>query len=352
MKSKTYLIFQLFFVLISCSSQDEEIVLNESNSVNAMIYSGVHDPAQLIEINNQLVLFASAVEWSTYEFGSNNWQLRGDNIYINGNPVWYSGSNLWAPSIFKIDQNNFRLYHSAVTNEDDHQSKIGYTGVNTSSTEFIFEPTKDFVLESENTEQPFAIDPAVFRDDNNRIWLVYGSHAEGIWMTELDQTTGLLKTNPTDKTWNSSDNRFIEIANYGGQLYENNIEAAYIYNHPENSYYYLFVNWDKCCSGINSTYNVRIGRSLSPTGPFIDKNGTDLISGGGTLFLDANGEILNNERFVGPGHIGIYNHNNGEYFISHHFYDKENNGEASLAIWHLDWENDWPKIDIERKVDL
>ena len=116
MKLKIYLIFQLFFVLISCSNQDEEIVPNENNSVNAMIYSGVHDPAQLIEINSQLVLFASAVEWYTYEFGINNWQSGGDDIYADGNPVWYSGSNLWAPTIFTNKHNNFRFTHSEVTN--------------------------------------------------------------------------------------------------------------------------------------------------------------------------------------------------------------------------------------------
>lgn len=127
------------------------------------------------------------------------------------------------------------------------------------------------------------------------------SHEEGIWKVELDQTTGLLKTNPTDKIWDTSDNRFTQIANYGGQLDENNIEAAYIYNHPENSYYYLFVNWDVCCGGINSTYNIRVGRSSSPTGPFLDKDGIDLKMGGGTLFIDANGQITWDDRFT-PAH--------------------------------------------------
>ena len=46
----------------------------------------MHDPAQLVEVNNKLLLFASAVEWSSYEFGSNDWQLQGDDIYPNGSP--------------------------------------------------------------------------------------------------------------------------------------------------------------------------------------------------------------------------------------------------------------------------
>jgi arabinan endo-1,5-alpha-L-arabinosidase len=333
-------------------SDETDISDDQTSIVNPIIYSGVHDPAQLIEINDQLVLFASAVEWSIYNFSSSRWELKGDDIYIDGNPEWYSGTGLWAPSIFENDENDFKLYHSAVSDEDSHELKIGFAQVDTNSSEFSFTPSTDYVLESENTEQPFAIDPAVFKDDDNRVWLVYGSHAKGIWITELDQTTGLLKTDPNNKTWNSSDSRFIEIANYGGQLDENNIEAAYVYNHPENEYYYLFVNWDECCNGINSTYNVRMGRSTSPTGPFLDKNGNDLASGGGTLFLDTNGVELGDDRFVGPGHIGIFHPNESDYYISHHFYDKDNNGEASLAIWHLKWNDDWPQVDTEKKVEL
>ncbi len=338
------LLFWLIRIINSCDKSDDEIIdLNDA----AIIYSDVHDPAQLVEVNGELVLFASAVEWSTYQFGSNNWELKGDDIYANGSPSWYNGTNLWAPSVFKTSSDELRLYHSAVTDEDNHQSKIGFATVNTSTSNFTFTASSDYVLESQNTEQPFAIDPAVFEDDSNRMWLVYGSHAKGIWMIEIDETTGLLKENPSNKTWDITDDRFIEIANYGGQLDENNIEAAYIYNHPENSYYYLFVNWDVCCSGINSTYNIRVGRSENPTGPFVDKDGVDLINGGGTLFLDANGEIIGNSRFAGPGHSGIYRHSDGKYYFSHHFYDGNNNGEPSLAIWNLSWVDDWPVLNIQ-----
>ena len=347
--SKTLLIAISVMLINACDKSEDEII--DPNGT-AIIYSGVHDPAQLVEVNGELLLFASAVEWSAYEFGSNEWQLKGDNIYANGSPSWYNGTNLWAPSVAKINANKLRLYHSAVSDEDNHQSKIGFATVNTSTSNFTFTPSSDYVLESQNTEQPFAIDPAVFEDDDNRLWLVYGSHAEGIWMVELDETSGLLKENPTHKTWDIADDRFIEIANYGGQLDENNIEAAYIYNHPENPYYYLFVNWDVCCSGINSTYNIRVGRSDQPTGPFVDKNGVDLKAGGGTLFLDANGETVGNDRFKGPGHSGIYQHSDGQYYFSHHFYDANNSGEPSLAIWKLSWVDDWPIINTQEKTNL
>lgn len=333
----------------SCNKKENNML---DNYENAIIFGGVHDPAQLVEVNNELVLFASAVEWYTYEYESNNWQLKGDDIYANGSPSWYNGTNLWAPSVFKTSSDELRLYHSAVSDEDNHQSKIGFATVNTSTSNFTFTPSNNYVLESQNTEQPFAIDLAVFEDDSNRMWLVYGSHAKGIWMVELDKATGLLKENPSNKIWDITDDRFIEIANYGGQLDENNIEAAYIYNHPDTPYYFLFVNWDVCCDGANSTYNIRVGRSKSPTGPFLDKNGIDLKTGGGTVFLDATGDIIGNNRFIGPGHSGIYQHHDGKYYFSHHFYDANNKGEPSLAIWNLDWADGWPFIKFNEKVNL
>ena len=77
-----------------------------------------------------------------------------------------------------------------------------------------------------------------------------------------------------------------------------------------------------------------------------------MATGGGSVFLDSIGQILGNERFVGPGHAGILRHTDGQYYFSHHFYDKANNETPSFAIWHLDWTNDWPAINISQKVEL
>lgn len=75
------------------------------------------------------------------------------------------------------------------------------------------------------------------------------------------------------------------------------IEAPIIIQ--RGAYFYLITSWDKCCSGTSSTYNIRVGRSqeyvkscvprsdilickLSGiTGPYKDKAGVPLLSGGG-----------------------------------------------------------------------
>ena len=58
------------------------------------------------------------------------------------------------------------------------------------------------------------------------------------------------------------------------------IEAPYITKRGDD--YYLFVNWDYCCRGVNSTYNVRVGRSEHVEGPYVDRQGKQMLEGGGT----------------------------------------------------------------------
>jgi beta-xylosidase len=54
-----------------------------------------------------------------------------------------------------------------------------------------------------------------------------------------------------------------------------------------------------CCRGVQSTYNIRVGRSKAITGPFLDKEGKGLVAGGGSLLLGTEGE------FIGPGQVGL-----------------------------------------------
>ncbi|GIS82966.1 MAG: hypothetical protein CM1200mP15_15980 [Dehalococcoidia bacterium] len=52
---------------------------------------------------------------------------------------------------------------------------------------------------------------------------------------------------------------------------EVSIEAPYLYKN--DGYYYLFANWGACCSGIDSTYNLRVGRSDDIWGPYLIRMG-------------------------------------------------------------------------------
>jgi arabinan endo-1,5-alpha-L-arabinosidase len=87
---------------------------------------------------------------------------------------------------------------------------------------------------------------------------------------------------------------------------------------------------------VKSTYEIRVGRSKQVTGPYLDREGRDLLHDGGSVFMATDG------LFIGPGHVGILEEN-GRFWVSVHFYDGTRNGAPTLAIRPLTWSADgWP----------
>ena len=157
--------------------------------------------------------------------------------------------------------------------------------------------------------------------------------------TELDSTSYM----PISGTFfSSSDDNWAEMAKgpivtEDGETFHDWVEAAYVWPQVSDGiqYYYLFVNWGSCCSGKQSTYNIRIGRSTSPLGPFIDKSGVDLMNGGGSLLLDTENYL------IGPGHAAIYN----DSVMSYHYYDRRRDDGASwIAESSISIVNGWPTV--------
>jgi len=84
----------------------------------------------------------------------------------------------------------------------------------------------------------------------------FGSYCywNGIYLVPLDPATGKRIT-PSSP--------LIRLA------YNRAIEASCLYQ--RGSYYHLFLNFDGCCPGVDSTDNIRLGRSATVTGPFLDR---------------------------------------------------------------------------------
>ena len=93
---------------------------------------------------------------------------------------------------------------------------------------------------------------------------------------------------PLDKKTGKPTGRPILIAGGNGAA----IEAPFIIR--KGRHYFLFVSFDQCCQGVDSTYKIMVGRSPNVTGPYVDFNGQRLTDGGGTLVLAGYG------RFCGP----------------------------------------------------
>ncbi|MBN1973818.1 MAG: arabinan endo-1,5-alpha-L-arabinosidase, partial [Sedimentisphaerales bacterium] len=161
------------------------------------------------------------------------------------------------------------------------------------------------------------IDPGAFLDPTTgKLWVTYGSYVGYTRVIELNPETGL-----------RVDNKYYNIAI--------NCEATTMIYHE--GYYYLLATHGSCCAGTNSGYNIRVGRSNKPTGPFIDHTGVDMIQGGGKLVQGSGG------RYVGAGHFGLIDEGEGVQKFSMHWEADMDRGSASvLDVRPLLWKDGWP----------
>jgi arabinan endo-1,5-alpha-L-arabinosidase len=250
----------------------------------------------------------------------------------------------WAPDI-SFFNGTYHLYY-AISQFGRNRSVIGLaTSKNLDPQNPDFGWTdRGLVIETHQGDDWNAIDPNLVLDENGDPWLVAGSFWTGIKMRRLDRDTGL----PSD-----SDTKLYSLASR--QQSPRAIEGPFIIRHGE--FYYLFVSFDQCCRGVNSTYKTLVGRSKSITGPFEDRDHRSMMKGGATLVLQSQGRVR------GPGHCAVLSLD-GQDWLVHHFYDGENNGQKTLQIRPIIWDDDgWPlagepiagplgsKVD-EKKIDL
>jgi len=297
----------------------------------------IHDPSRVVKDGNRYYVFATGSAASPinmkYSDDLTRWFAAPGGAVVSSIPQWAQqevpgnappngDGNMWAPSIFHFN-NEYRLYYS-VSSFGSQESVIGLA-TNT-TLDFFNDPNyqwvdQQLVVKSEVGDSYNAIDPAIFYDDDTqKMWMSWGSFWDGIFVTELDPDTGKRIT---------PDSPIVNVAD------RSSIEASYMLKHDD--YYYLFVNHGSCCRGVNSTYRIRVGRGTSPTGPFVDRDGDDMLNGGGELFLGTE------DNFIGPGHFSSFSEDGVDYF-GFHYYDGNSGGAARYAIREYDWtEDDWPE---------
>lgn len=225
----------------------------------------------------------------------------------------------WAPDISYRD-GTYWLYY-AVSSWGTNHSAIGVATSTSGLPGTWTDHGKAFSSETSDTWN--AIDPAVIRA-NGKLWMSFGSYWSGIRMVELNPRTG--KAVPDAKVHHLATRPDAPYA----------VEGPAIVRHGR--YFYLFASYDACCQGVNSTYKIRVGRSTSVTGPYVDKDGKPLLEGGGTLLLAGHG------RFVGTGGESVFR-DKGKDVLAYHYYDAEDNGTPKLGLNELSWtKTGWPGL--------
>ncbi len=291
---------------------------------------GVHDPS-MIQVGATYYLFATG---GLLNFRSSTnlsaWSNAG--TIFTSLPSWITTelgqtiTDLWAPDI-SYENGVYRVYYAGSVFGSNHS----VIGLATNATLDSKSPDykwidQGLVIESNETggskDDWNAIDPNFIADENGNSWLVFGSFWSGIKLRRLDATTGKLST---------SDTTLYSLANNA-----NGIEAASIVYHA--GYYYLFVSYDACCKGVNSTYRTMVGRAANITGPYSDNNGKPMLQGNALQLLATDG------RYIGPGG-GTAFRDGSLYYYAYHYYDGQANGASFLMLRGIGWTSDgWPSL--------
>jgi len=295
----------------------------------------VHDPVMARQGDTYYVFYTGRRIPILKSTDMHDWQSAGRALesipeWISTTVPAFTGSSVWAPDISYFN-GRYHLYYSVST----FGSNVSAIGLATNTTLDPCDPAYKWsdsgepVITTKSGNGCNAIDPALFIDDlgeTTQYWLTFGSFWGGIKLIGINSVTGHPLSNPPV---------LYSIASRVAP--PNAIEAPFIVF--RDGFYYLFVSFDYCCRGVNSTYNVRFGRAACVTGPYYDQNGVLMMVGGGTQLT------WPDERWRGPGHNAVFLDDDGRHWLLHHAYDAQDNGRSYLRIHELYWTPDgWPSL--------
>ena len=275
-----------------------------------------------------------------------DWTYVGE-AFAGNRPVYATPTaGLWAPEIaYFPDTGRYHLYYTVTdTTLPGGGSAIGVatsdgpTGPWSHATTPAVEPhgadccgpdSRRWVFDSEVLQTP-SVD-----------YLYYGSYFGGISVRELSDDG--LSTDPGTQTNVAIANKF------------EGAEVEY-----RDGFYYLFASATDCCRGPATGYAVFVGRSESPLGPFVDREGVpfnddegpneaDPTDGraGGTPVIAQNGN-----RWIGVGHNTVLEDHDGQWWTIYHAVDVADpyfEGATGFTkrpalLDAIDWVDGWPVL--------
>jgi arabinan endo-1,5-alpha-L-arabinosidase len=341
-------------------------------TASAIVYNdmAVHDPSIIKADDGTFYVFGShlsvakstdLMKWTRVAEGVNdqNPLFNTFSAQIADGISWTGETGSWAPDVIKLKDGKYYFYY-------DHCGNFGagcnaprsYIGVAVSSNiegpyvdkgifmrsgmntaEIANGKGPDGVTSYNGTLMPNAIDPHIFFDKGGKLWMVYGSYFGGIFIVELDATTGKAKAGQ----------------GYGKHLAGGGfapIEGTWITYSPETDYYYMF----NSIAGFAAAdgYNIRVSRSKTPDGTYLDAAGNDMLLAknntetlskygvklmGGFNFVAEKGDTAPGWGYLSPGHNSVYYDEAAKkYFLVTHTRFPNRGEEHSVRV-HEMWMN-------------
>lgn len=344
----TLLMKKLFLTLLALGSLSMVSAQRPQFDAN---YPDVHDPVMAKGENGRYYIFSTGMGVGVMSSPDLKvWQQ--EPSVLPAAPAWaqdtvpgYHG-HTWAPDVSYHD-GRWLLYYSCST-FGKNGSAIGLATNQTldpASPLFKWEDQGMVIASHKGHDNWNAIDPNLITDaKTGKPYLVYGSFWDGIQLVELATDYKTPVTEPRtvarriDRHRELKDIEFtIENGRDTIEAGDNAIEAPFIVYHK--GYYYLFVSWDYCCRGKNSTYKTVYGRSRNINGPYLDREGKDMAFGGGTMLVGPT------ERYFGMGHNSAYKIDGQWYFLCH-AYDAEVGARAKLYLRKMKFDRKgWIKLE-------
>lgn len=378
--------------LTACGTVDYDYTVSYEGRKTGDVSSGVsvHDPS-ILKADGSYYIFGSHMAAAKSD-DLLNWEKVADG-YGKGNPVYgqiydvaetafaYSGNknsliptddkqtHVWAPDvIYNKTTGLYYMYYCTTSTWNasnlcygvsktpegpyEWRGTLIYSGFNRKtikSTDVLDYVDEEYAYKNyikagayNYEDYPNAIDPTVFYDADDRMWMVYGSWSGGIFLLELEPATGLV-IHPQADEEKQVDPYYGKRLLGGGHI---SIEGPYIMYDEKSGYYYLFVSYGTLTS--NGWYQVRVFRSETVDGDYVDMNGEypqkSAMHENYGLKLTGNYKLPSIEKaYMATGHNSAFIDDDGKmYLIYHTRFNDGGEGHSPRVHQMIVNEEGWP----------
>jgi arabinan endo-1,5-alpha-L-arabinosidase len=326
MKSSLLLTSVLYLLVFSScygynktKKKDSVEVVKEDYYYNPVINTSLPDPTIIKAQDGNFYLYATEDIRNIPIYKSKDlidWEFAGTAFNDTTRPKFEPNGGLWAPDINYIN-GKYVLYYSMSVWGGEWTCGIGAAVADNPAGPFT---SLGKLFRSDEIGVQNSIDQ-FYIEEGGKKYLFWGSF-RGIYAIELAHDGLSLKQGSQKK-----------------QIAGTAFEGVYIHKKGDN--YFLFASVGSCCAGINSTYKLVVGKSKSLFGPYVDKDGKDMMKNGYSMVINSNA------RFVGNGHCSeIIEDNQGNDWIFYHGIDKNNPKGRVLLLDQIKWDGEgWPFVE-------